>query len=378
MSFGFSLHPNVYHTGREKSLLNMLEHVWVSSHKPGDGCFYLISGFANYNGGVRFYEVFRNHIKSGGKVLAILGGSTSQRLSSSQVVQELLDCGAEVRIVNRKRILHAKCYGTVSSQGQSLIVSSGNFTGPGVSQNAEASLMLNNDLVKGFNFSWPDLVKNMLAQKWDIYSPSLTAKTHPVWKLLYNEFAREVAIDESHEVTLVLRLGHNDTARIQAEPGTNAGLGSQYFWLSRDCFDFFPPLTIRNKRGEKATFSTLVNMYYADLGKNDPKTRVTFEAENNLDFRLGTGLLRYTKVAKEGDLAAISRIGESHYQLNVYKQGTMQYNALLPYTINFIGHQGKKYGFISNQEYEDLLSVKLNYKFEKSISEHESSDEVEN
>jgi hypothetical protein len=34
-----------------------------------------------------------------------------------------------------------------------------------------------------------------------------------------------------------------------ANSGTDAAKGIQYFWLSKDCYDFFPPLTMINERG---------------------------------------------------------------------------------------------------------------------------------
>ena len=70
--------------------------------------------------------------------------------------------------------------------------------------------------------------------------------TAPAWNLLYDEQAAGIKLDDTEEVTLILRLSHADTARIMADPGTNAGKGSQYFWLSKDSFDFLPPLTILN------------------------------------------------------------------------------------------------------------------------------------
>ena len=124
----FTIHPNVYNTDdRSKGLLHMLEQVWIRGRQPGDGIFYIISGFANYNGGIRFYEAIKQHIEQGGRCVAFLGGSTSQRLSSLQVVEQLLEIGCEVHVINRKRILHAKCYGISSAAGDALITSSGNF-----------------------------------------------------------------------------------------------------------------------------------------------------------------------------------------------------------------------------------------------------------
>src|SRR5438067_1551564 len=142
---GFSLHPNVYSVGAAPGLVRMLENIWVREHAPGDGTFYIVSGFGNYNGGVRFYETFRDHVSNDGNVVAVFGGSTSQRLTSRQVVAELLGIGASVYVVNRKRILHAKCYGTASSTGERLIVTSGNFTGPGMGQNVEASAFMDSN-----------------------------------------------------------------------------------------------------------------------------------------------------------------------------------------------------------------------------------------
>lgn len=54
-----TLHPNVYATGHSKGLISILERVWVREHTPGDGTLYVVSGFANYNGGVRFFETFK-------------------------------------------------------------------------------------------------------------------------------------------------------------------------------------------------------------------------------------------------------------------------------------------------------------------------------
>lgn len=91
-----SVHPNVYATGRSKGLLAMLEILWLREQSAGDGTMYIVSGFANYNGGVRFYPVFRNHVDNGGKVIAVFAGSTRQKLTSRQVVTALLECGVEV------------------------------------------------------------------------------------------------------------------------------------------------------------------------------------------------------------------------------------------------------------------------------------------
>ncbi|MCB9993009.1 MAG: restriction endonuclease [Hyphomicrobiaceae bacterium] len=353
-----TLHPNVYATGPSKGLVPLLERVWVRDNTPGDGDFFLLSGFANYNGGVRFFEVFKKHIEKGGRVQAFFGGSTRQRLTSKQVVTQLLDIGVDVRIINRKRLMHAKSYGSLNSDGQYVVVTSGNFTGPGMTQNVEMALLLDRDASKTIGFSWEQMTEAMLKQKWDIHAPTLAKPTAPGWQLLYDEEAGDVVLDETDEVTMLLRLGHPDTARIMADPGTAAGKGSQYFWLSKDSYGFFPPLTIRNEKGTKATFSTLIDMNYIDLGRQE-EARVTFEAENNLDFRLGTGPLRYTKIAKPGDLAAITRVGEHRYELRIFQDGSSHFAELSSYAINFIGHKGKSYGYLANSEFQEIIGAKV-------------------
>lgn len=352
-----TLHPNVYATGGSKGLVNMLERVWVREHTPGDGTMFIVSGFGNYNGGVRFFETFKEHRECGGNIVAVFAGSTSSRLTSKQVVTEMLQCGANVHIINRKRLMHAKCYGTKSASGESLVVTSGNFTGPGMSQNVEMSVLLDHTSTAAMNFSWQAMLENMLAQNWTFYRPDLADLTSPAWQLLYDEQAADIILDDTDEVTLVLRLSHADTARINAMPRTNAGKGTQYFWLSKDCYDFFPPLTIRNALGHKATYSCLVRMNYVDLGQIDDQCRVTFEAENNLDFRLGTGPLRYSRLAREGDLAAISRIGETCYELRLFRQGSAEFITLLPTAVHMIGHQGKRYGYMPNVEFAAAVGL---------------------
>lgn len=354
-----TLHPNVYATGHSKGLVNILERVWVREHTPGDGTMFIVSGFGNYNGGVRFFETFKEHRARGGNVVAVFAGSTSSRLTSKQVVKEMLSCGADVHIINRKRLLHAKCYGTRSARGESLVVTSGNFTGPGMSQNVEMSILLEPTSTAAMNFSWQAMMDSMLVQKWAFYRPDLANLTAPAWQLLYDEQAANIILNDTDEVTMILRLSHADTARIQAAPNTNAGKGTQYFWLSKDCYDFFPPLTIRNARGQKATYSCLVNMNYVNLGQVDDQCRVTFEAENNLDFRLGTGPLRYSGLVGSGDLTAISRVGETSYELRLYKQGSAEYAALLPTAVHMIGHQGKRYGYMPNAEFAAAVGLPM-------------------
>jgi len=56
-----TLHPNIYKTGASKGLISILERLWVRDHKAGAGTLYIISGFANYNGGVRFLWAIRGN-----------------------------------------------------------------------------------------------------------------------------------------------------------------------------------------------------------------------------------------------------------------------------------------------------------------------------
>lgn len=353
----FLLQPGVYYTGESFTLLKLLDDMWIKTHTEGVGTIYIISGFANYNGGVRFYPYFTRHIQSGGKVIAYIGGSTSQRLSSLQVAEALLQCGAEVNVANRKRLLHAKCYGYKTPDAEELVVTSGNFTGPGMSQNAEAAIRIETDYVREMNFSWTEFVESIATQKWDIHQISvddIDNKTNPGWTLLYDEVHGSSKIDESQELTMVITLSHSDTARIQAEPGSKAGLGTQYFWLSKGTFDFFPALTEKNTRGVKNTYSCIINMKYVDLGITQEE-RVTFEADNNLDFRLGTRAFRYTKKAKENDLALITRLSEYDYELRIIPKESNAYSRLLAYATSFIGNDGKRFGYISNSELFDIL-----------------------
>ena len=350
-----TVHPNVYASGQSTGLIQLLERSWVRDISPGDGTIYIFSGFANYNGGVRFYEVLRNHVELGGKVEAFFAGSSSSRLTSKQVVRELMGLGANVRLINRKRLVHMKSYGLSDSRGDQLIVTSGNFTGPGMSQNVEMSVYLDRDKTKEAGFSWADLRDSFVTQKWDHYSVEDDEESSS-WRLLYDEQSRDIKIEDGQEITMLLTLSHADTARINAEYGTNAGKGTQYFWLSKDCFDFFPPLILRNERGSKPTFSCLISINYVDIGVIDESCRVTFEAGNNLDFRLGTSALRYKKVCAQGDLAAITRRGESEYEIRLIRQDSDLFSELSQFATNFVGSQGKRYGYLANRQMDRFLS----------------------
>jgi len=351
----FAVHPNVYSTDpRRTGLRTLLENVW-GAQSLGNGSFYIFSGFANYNGGARFYKTFTEHVDAGGSVVAFLGGSTSQRLSSVEVAEALLTCGAQVSVVNRKRQLHTKLYGWSGNSGQQLVVSSGNFTGPGMSQNVEATIALGCDEVAQMGFSWSRLEASFRQQAWQMYDLSMHDRTAPGWGLLYDERVGAEIVDEAELATLIIVLGHSDTVRIQAAPGTTAARGSQYFWLSTDCFDFFPPLTIRNQRGYKGTLSTFVTLSFPEMNIPEARVRVTFEAQNNLDVRLGTGPLRNTRLATAGDIAGITRVADDRYELRVIGQQDPRFPGLCAYATTFVGQRRKQYGFIENERIFQLI-----------------------
>ena len=215
----FTLHPQVHATGQSRGLVNLLERAWVREHTPGDGHMVVMSGFGNYNGGVRFYDVFRRHVAEGGKATAIFAGSTSQKLTSREVVGELLDCGVDVYLVNRKRLLHAKCYGVESSTGNRLVVTSGNFTGPGMSQNIEGSVYLDPVATQAISFRWGQVLDSVFQQRWQFHRPLLADREAPAWKLLYDEFEQDVKLDETEDVTLLMKpiLRHRILLNFQAE-----------------------------------------------------------------------------------------------------------------------------------------------------------------
>lgn len=358
----FILQPNVYQTGTKNNLLGVLESLWIKEPQVGKGDFFILSGFGNYNGGVRFYSTFKKHIDLGGKVTAFFGGSTSQRLTSRQVVERLLKCGCNIHLINRKRIFHSKCYGTLNGNDNSLVVTSGNFTGPGMSQNVESAVYLQPEFTNPLKFHWNDLVQNIMKQSWDIYQPTLADQQSPAWQLLFDEKKASISVEETQLMTMLVSLGHADTVRINAARGSTAGKGSQYFWLSKDCYDFFPPLTILNEKGYKTTNSCLINLHYVELGFVQRNTRVTFEAGNNVDFRLGTGKYRYTGAAQSNDLAAISRISEYDYEIRIIKNGTKEYGQLIPYATTFIGIRKKRIGYLTNERFEKESGIALNTK----------------
>ncbi|WP_414147853.1 hypothetical protein ACMGGR_21705 [Erwinia sp. BNK-24-b] len=146
--------------------------------------------------------------------------------------------------------------------------------------------------------------------------------------------------------TLIVSLVDTDTNRIMANQGEDAGKGSQYIWLSKETLDFFPPLDQRNDR-EKIAEYTIINLNYIDLNEVREE-RVTYEAENNMDVRLGTGKLRYSKIAQPCDLACITRTGIKDYELRIIQQGSAIYDRLNAVATTSIGHKGKRFGLIDN------------------------------
>lgn len=358
----FSLHPNVYCTNnKHENLPDLLNELWSDSGK--DDQFIIVSGFANYNGGVRFYDLFENHVKQGGRVTAILGASYSQRLTTVQVVKELLSRGVHVKLINRKRLLHAKLYGSFNDKTSiGLVVSSGNFTGPGMALNVEASFYADSDTLERMNFNWSYLLKEIERQSWQTYDIDNYDENAPYNDLLYDEEKHQRKYEKETEVDefLITTLSHNDVSRIQEKkPGT------QYIWLSKDTMGYFPPLTIRNKRGYKKTYSAKITINYPQLDLKEIASKVTFEMDNNMDFRfLTTANVNNTQVADEGDLALIVKIGDAEYDIYfISKSDGNEFIVLDSYATRYIGNKGKRYGFVPANIFEqkdgmDTLEIK--------------------
>lgn len=348
----FLLQPEVYSTSSYNSLLEMLESMWIKKHIAGDGHIYIISGYANFNGGVHFYSFFKEHIKKGGKVTAIFSASSNVRLSSTQVIEELLQCGVDVHIVRRKHLLHAKCYGLSDSSGQQLVITSGNFTGTGMMLNGEAALLADNSELTKISFSWKTLISNLLKMNWDIYNlkqEDITKKLNKAWKLLYNEIGSTEISETSGKTSMVITLDESDTARIQALPGTHIGLFNPYFILGNDSYDFFPPLNSHDNK-----YSCIVQVVFIDIGVTSD-CRVIYDEYSPYRFRLETGALRFSKIAYENDLAVLSRISINKYQLRIIKFGSSLYSPFISYAN--IKQNNKYYGYIPNDKVVKMLNV---------------------
>ena len=358
--FEFMVQPDVYATNSHRTLGDLLEEIWIKKSTLGRGTIYIVSGFANFNGAVPFISHFNKHIEGGGEVFAIFGGSLNQSLTSKQLVVELLKIGVRVYLVNWNQLMHMKCYGYSHGSFESLVISSGNFTSAGLSKNVESSVYFDNKLISKSNFSWDKFESDMITFSWELHRCSLNKPNESYWNLLYDENASKSKthtspIESVNLQTMVMTLSPTDTNRILANKGDNAGKGSQYFWLTKSCIDFFPALTIQNKRGVKRTYSAEIELEYIDLNISNWE-KITLEAENNLDFRLGTGKLRYTKIAKPEDLVCISRLDEMKYELRIVGKGNPLYSKLLKFAIHPIGNKGKIFGYIDNNKFTKILA----------------------
>lgn len=363
----FVLQPSMYATGQHKTVFDMLDEVWADtgSDRYTGGNYYLVFGFGRFNGGVPFFERFRKHVSAGGRVTAIVSGSTRANHTSQQLAKALLECGADVHVVNRKQMLHAKIYGHRSPDGaETLVTTSGNFTSPGTKTNIEAAVTLSPAITNEMGFSSVDLLDSFTSSGLDTHTLSEDV-SDPAWSLLFDEHSRrrttvpaDTESEEDEEIgamALLLTLGHSDTARIQAVPGTTQSKGSQYFWLPMEAFGFFPPLDVRNVRGDKATYSTRVNINFSDISRTE-NVLVTFEAENNKDFRLGTGPLRNSRIAAKGDIAVLTRDNERDYTLRIVREDTAAHTSLLRYALTPVGHRGKLFGYAPASDITAILS----------------------
>lgn len=361
----FLLQPNLYSTGEAEDLFGVLDGLWADrgDHDPQEAAYFLVSGFATHNGGVRFFERFRHHIDGGGTVHAVFGGSRSSNMTSRQLVDALVECGASVHIINRRYMMHSKLYGKRSTTGdEHLVVTSGNFSAPGLRRNIESLISLSGPSTAALGFDWSSLIDGLLSETGNVFAASEAAVDDPRWALLYDEETRgrrrATAEDQESDVleSLIVTLSHFDTARVMADRGTRESMGTQYFLLSKDSFDFFPALTERRVSNKGlVTYSTMVDVNFVNI-TTTKSVRVTFEAENNSDFRLGTGPLRCTQVASKDDIAVLSRRGEAQYDLRIVHHGAPEFVKLNSYAITHVGARGKRYGYAPNAKVDEILS----------------------
>lgn len=345
VDFRFTLQPSIYNApdGSGSDLATLLESLW--SRTPPTSTIYVAAGFVDQNGVLPFVKTFKKHVELGGRVRCFFGGSAGQNMAGRQAVQELLSSGAEVSLLNRKKIFHVKMYGTLSDTQQELILSSGNLTGNGIALNVESSVVIGPMYLSAAGFSWQTW-EQRVRSSFEWHPLSLRDPDNPGWRLTYDETHGRIGgqdEDGSDDISeaLVFTLSPIDVARVL----TRNYPGTQYFWLSRYTAGYFPPLLPRSRPSAKKTFSTDVTVDFIDVRKKE-QVSVTFEAYNNLDFRLGTGPLKGTGVANAGDVAVLDRVGEREYRLRVMNQHSVKARRLLPYLINFVGHKGKRYGFV--------------------------------
>ena len=363
----FVTQPNsVYSTGPHGDLRDALRSVWGKELKTKNHWF-VVSGFCYLNGVLQIRDLISQHVREyDGTCTVILGGSPNMKMSSKEAVMDLLDAGARVFVINRKQIMHSKLYGSQNDTGaQSLIVTSGNLTYPGLVGNIESALVLDADLVSGIEFDWFNLVDSMLKQKWQIHE--MTEDRHnPGWNCLFDEVKSGTGeVDLYENKSMVITLSHNDIIRIK-EPET---VGTQYFFLSKDDMDFFPPLTEKNTRGWKATYKTYINISYPQLEQfieNEAhyEASVTFEAGNNLDFRLGTGVLKWKKMPwygkigiGAGDLAIISNNQDETYSIVIIPKEAKEFHkAASMYATKILSKiSDKTVGFIPEEIFKTLV-----------------------
>jgi len=351
----FILQPDIYKPGASFSDLGgILEKIW--SRFPPRASVYIASAFVDQNGVLPFVRLLKKHVEEGGDIKCFFAGSASQNMVSRQAIFELLSLPASVHLLNRKKIFHAKMYGICSPAEQNLVISSGNFTGNGLTLNVEASLMLQDPALRAAAFSWRDWEQSLL-HHFDWHTPHLDAvddPTDPAWKLTFDETHGRSTEQEDATATedeiLAFTLSPTDVNRIQDKtyPGT------AYFWLSRYMSGYFPPLQIRSRPGAKKTFSTEIVVDFVDINQSADVT-VTFEAYNNLDFRLLVGPLRGTRVASAGDIAILSRTGPANYKLRILKKNSQIAARIMPYLIHFIGNKGKRYGMVPKRFVRTLI-----------------------
>ena len=64
-------------------------------------------------------------------------------------------------------------------------------------------------------------------------------------------------------------------------------------------------------------------------------------------------------MAQSGDIAAISRISEHDYEIRIIRQGTTEYDDLIPYATTFIGIHDKRIGYLNNERFEQETGISL-------------------
>lgn len=341
----FVLQPDVYRTTQDYSNLGeILSGIWGKA--PEESVLYAAAGFVDLGGVLPFVNAFKKHIEDGGGVRCFFAGSPSSALASRQAVHELLSIEASVRLLSRRKMFHSKLYGVSANSADRLVVSSANLTGNGLAMNVESTLIVGSELLSRCGFSWTEWERKV-EEGFEWHEPSLASSrdaSDPAWKLTYDEKRGAPQAEPpspSTDEALVTTLSAIDVARVK-DP-TYAG--TPYFWLSRYVMDYFPPLVVRTRPGAKKTFTADVEVDFLNIGQTK-KVTVTFEAYNNKDFRLLVSPLKGTKVAKEGDIAILYRVGADQYKLKVLDARSRDAGRLRPYMITFVGHKGKRYGFV--------------------------------